>query len=277
MLKQRVITALVLTAIFLSALFYLPVQGFALFAAAVVLIGAWEWSNLSGYPRVWQRSLYVVLVGVLLWLCAHWVGVFAQQPETDAYRSLLLIGCGWWAFALLLVQGYPSSAILWGAAPLRALMGLLVLVPTWVAFSFVRSQDNGAWLILLIVAVVAFADIGGYFAGRAFGKHKLKPAVSPGKTWEGFLGGVLANLVLSLVLWLVLGGNYWGYLAIILPTSLVSVLGDLLESMVKRHRGIKDSGVILPGHGGVLDRVDSLTAAAPAFALALLASGWMGG
>jgi phosphatidate cytidylyltransferase len=132
-------------------------------------------------------------------------------------------------------------------------------------------------LILLIVAVVASADIGGYFTGRAWGKHKLKPAVSPGKTWEGFAGGVAANILLALVLWQVTGSNLVILLAIILPTSLVSVLGDLLESMVKRHRGIKDSGALLPGHGGVLDRVDSLTAAAPVFALALLASGWTGG
>ncbi len=277
MLKQRVITALVLAAIFLGALFYFPINGFAFFSALVVLIAAWEWSNLAGYSRVWQRCLYISLNALLMLGCAYLLGLFAQVPAIDSYRYVLLLGCGWWAFALLLVQGYPSSALLWGAPPLRALMGLLVLVPTWVAFTFVRAQDNGAWLLLLIVAVVACADIGGYFAGRRWGKHKLKPAVSPGKTWEGFLGGVAANLLLSLVLWLVIGGNYLGYLAIILPTSLVSVLGDLFESMVKRHRGIKDSGVILPGHGGVLDRLDSLTAAAPVFALALLASGWMGG
>ncbi len=278
MLKQRVITALVLAAIFLAALFYLPVTGFALFTAGILLLAAWEWGNLSGFVRVWQRLLYVCVNAGLLLACAVWLELHGQDllANKEAYRSLLLIGCTWWAVALLLVQGYPSSAILWGSPWVRALMGLLVLVPTWVAFTFVRAQDSGAWLLLLIVAVVACADIGGYFAGRAWGRRKLKPAVSPGKTWEGFAGGVFANLLLSLVIWWAVGGNYWGFLAIILPTSLVSVLGDLLESMVKRHRGIKDSGVILPGHGGLLDRLDSLTAAAPVFALALLASGWMG-
>lgn len=130
--------------------------------------------------------------------------------------------------------------------------------------------------MLLIVAVVACADIGGYFAGRRWGKRKLAPAVSPGKTWEGFLGGVCFNFLLSLVVWGLVGGNYFMLLAIILPASLASVLGDLFESMLKRHRGIKDSSALLPGHGGVLDRVDGLTAAAPVFALALLSTGWPG-
>lgn len=281
MLKQRVITALVLAAVFLAAVFYLPVPLFSAFTATIVLIAAWEWSNLADFGRRWQRLAYLVLVAVVMGLAAQYLALspLSSSLETDPlkYRNLLLIGCAWWALALLLVQGYPSSAILWGAPPIRALMGLLVLVPTWIAFTYVRAQPNGAWLVLLIVAVVASADIGGYFAGRRWGRHKLKPAVSPGKTWEGFAGGVAANLVLTLVLWLITASNFWVLLAIILPTSLVSVLGDLLESMIKRHRGIKDSGVLLPGHGGVLDRVDSLTAAAPVFALALVASGWTGG
>lgn len=279
MLKQRVITALILAAVFFAAVFYLPVTLFSAFTAAIVLIAAWEWANMAGFARRWQRLVYLVLTALIMGVIAlHLELSFRAGMNADSghYRDLLVIGCGWWALALLLVQGYPSSAILWGAPVLRALMGFLVLIPTWIAFTYVRTHENGTWMVLLIVAVVACADIGGYFAGRRWGKRKLKPAVSPGKTWEGFVGGVVANILLSLVLWLVVGGNYWVILAIILPTSLVSVLGDLLESMVKRHRGIKDSGTLLPGHGGVLDRVDSLTAAAPVFALALLASGWMG-
>ena len=126
----------------------------------------------------------------------------------------------------------------------------------------------------MIAGVVAAADIGGYFAGRKFGKRKLAPAVSPGKTWEGFSGGLIANLLLGSLIAYLTGSNIGLLLAIVVPTSLFSVLGDLLESMVKRHAGVKDSGVILPGHGGILDRVDSITAAAPVFALAVLASGW---
>lgn len=279
MLKQRVITAVILAAIFFAAVFYLPVPLFSAFIATVVLIAAWEWANMAGFARRWQRLVYLVLTALIMGAIALYLELLpgaGMNTDSGQYRDLLVLACGWWALALLLVQGYPSSAILWGAPILRALMGFLVLIPTWAAFTYVRAHDNGTWLVLLIVAVVACADIGGYFAGRRWGKRKLKPAVSPGKTWEGFIGGVVANLLLSLLLWLVVGGNYWVILAIILPTSLVSVLGDLLESMVKRHRGAKDSGTLLPGHGGVLDRVDSLTAAAPVFALALLASGWMG-
>ena len=152
-------------------------------------------------------------------------------------------------------------------------MGVLVLIPTWVALVYVRQQTNGAWLVLLLMLIVALADSGGYFAGRRFGKHKLAQAVSPGKTWEGFAGGLLANCVLALILSQILNTNLLLMLVLIIPTSLVSVLGDLLESMVKRHAGAKDSGSILPGHGGILDRVDGITAGAPIFALALLASG----
>jgi phosphatidate cytidylyltransferase len=277
MLKQRVITAIVLAAIFLAALFGLPTTIFPFFIGAVVLIGAWEWAKLSSFTSLWQRLAYVAVVAGLLVDVAWMVGLFSIEPylNLSPIKTVLSVGCAFWALALLLVQGYPSSAILWGHPALRLLMGLLVLVPTWLALVYVHAQPQGAWLVLMIVAVVAAADTGGYFTGRKFGKHKLAPAVSPGKTLEGFTGGLLANLVLAaLVAWLS-DSNFWLLLAIVVPTSLVSVLGDLLESMVKRHAGVKDSGSILPGHGGILDRVDSITAAAPVFALALLCSGWV--
>jgi phosphatidate cytidylyltransferase len=121
--------------------------------------------------------------------------------------------------------------------------------------------------------VVVLADSGGYFVGRKFGKRKLAPAVSPGKTWEGFFGGFFTNLVVALVVIGVSDIAWQWVLAIIIPTSLISVLGDLLESMVKRHAGVKDSGTLLPGHGGIMDRVDAMAAAAPVFALAYIAIG----
>ncbi len=276
MLKQRVITALVLAVIFLAALFGLPAGYFSFFIGAVLLIGAWEWANLSGFPAVWQRLGYAFLLLLLLIAASLYMGFDGEaSPRLDdlAIRDLLIIGCGWWALALLLVQGYPSSGVLWGHKALRLAMGVMVLIPTWVALVYVRQQSNGAWLVLLLMLVVAVADSGGYFAGRRFGKYKLAPAVSPGKTWEGFAGGFLANCLLALILSQVLNQNLLLMLVLILPTSLISVLGDLLESMVKRHAGAKDSGSILPGHGGILDRVDGITAGAPVFALALLASG----
>lgn len=276
MLKQRVITALILAVIFLTALFGLPSGYFSFFIGAVLLIGAWEWANLSGLPAIWQRLVYslvllVLLVGTSLYL--GFEGEASPRLNALAIRDVLIVGCGWWALALLLVQGYPSSSVLWGHKALRLMIGGLVLIPTWVALVYVRQQDNGAWLVLLLMLVVAVADSGGYFAGRRFGKHKLASAVSPGKTWEGFAGGFLANCLLAVLLSQLLNMSLSLMLVLIVPTSLVSVLGDLLESMVKRHAGAKDSGSILPGHGGILDRVDGITAAAPVFALALLASG----
>lgn len=279
MLKQRVITAVILTIIFLSALLGLPAGYFSFFIGAVVLIGAWEWANLSGCGALWQRLLYSAIIFMLLLVVSAYLGFKGEASPNlnlEAIRQLLIAGCVWWALALLLVQGYPTSAILWGHKWSRLLMGIFVLVPTWVALVYIRQQTNGALLVLLLMLVVALADIGGYFAGRRFGKHKLALAVSPGKTWEGFVGGLCANIVLAIALAFGLGVSLPLMLAVIIPTSLVSVLGDLLESMVKRHAGVKDSGTILPGHGGVLDRVDGITAGAPVFALALLASGAFG-
>ncbi len=282
LLKQRVITALVLGFGFLGALLGLPPLWFSALIGVVVLIGAWEWADLAGLGIRWQRLLYTLATAGLLLAGAFYLGLSPgsadlAQLDSGRVRQLLVVAGVWWALALLWVQSYPQSALLWRYRPVRAMMGWLVVVPTWVALTFVRAQDNGIWLVLMTVAVVASADIGGYFAGRRWGRRKLAPNVSPGKTWEGFVGGLACNLLLALVIWLVVGGSYGLLLALVLPACLASVLGDLLESMVKRERGVKDSGTLLPGHGGLLDRVDSLTAAAPVFALALLASGWMPG
>lgn len=285
MLKQRVITGLVLATVFALALVYLPGPLFSAFAATITLIAAWEWANLSGFARYWQRAAYVTVMGVILaggamYLNVHTLPEAALEDSALAeaqrlsFRNILMVGCGWWALALLWVQGYPSSALLWRSRWMRAGMGFFVLIPAWAALSYLRVQDGGLWLLLLLVMIVACADIGGYFAGRRWGRRKLAINVSPGKTWEGFAGGVVANLLLALLIGSLFEGGLLFWIAIIIPTSLVSVLGDLLESMVKRYRGIKDSSALLPGHGGVLDRVDSLTAAAPVFALALLAGGW---
>ena len=276
MLKQRVYTAIVLAVVFLAALFGLPAGYFSFFIGAVVIVGAWEWSMLSGYGAIWQRLAYgafifALLLGVSVYL--KFGGEAAPHLDSIAIRDLLVAGCVWWALALLLVQGYPSSAILWGRQWLRLMMGVAVLVPTWISLVYIRQLQDGAYLVLLVILVIAMADSGGYFVGRKFGKHKLAAAVSPGKTWEGFAGGLVANLCLTAVLAFAFQLDGLLLACIIVPTSLVSVLGDLLESMVKRHAGVKDSGSILPGHGGILDRVDGITAGAPVFALAVLTTG----
>lgn len=277
MLKERIITALVMAALFLAALFLLSPYGFSLLMGLVVIYAAWEWSDLSGLARPILRLGYVIALAGLLLACVWYLGFSASvMPQVDKGHALLVATTPWWAVALLWVQGYPSSAILWGSRVVRAVMGVLVLVPTWVAAVLLVYGNNGPWMILLVVAIVALADIGAYFSGRRFGRHSLASSVSPKKTLEGLLGGVLANvaLVVILGLWLGLPLQQWALFAcVVLVTVLVSVLGDLLESMVKRHRGIKDSGNILPGHGGVLDRIDSLTAALPVFALIFISSG----
>lgn len=288
MLKQRIITAVILAICFLSALFLMDIEYFSWFIGAVVVIAAWEWADLSGFKGQPLRLVYAgVMAGLIVWL-ANYLDVDSvlftathSLPGTagivtgtsENIKELLMIACGFWAVALLWVQGYPSSAVLWGHTAVRAVMGVFVLLPTWLSVVFLRAQPEGEWLILLMVVVVACADTGAYFTGMAYGKRKLAPAVSPGKSWEGFWGGFASCAVLALLVgwW---QGDLLVTLAIILPVALVSVLGDLLESMVKRHRGIKDSSQLLPGHGGFLDRVDSITAAAPVFALAVILSGW---
>ncbi|MCW8128481.1 phosphatidate cytidylyltransferase [Microbulbifer halophilus] len=275
MLKQRIITALVLLVLFLGALFFFPISWFSAATVAVILVGGWEWANLSNLNRA-LRFVFLAALGAALIGTARYV--FAMDfsaPDTSRARQILAVACGWWALAFLWVQSYPASAMLWGSRVARCVIGLLVLVPAWLALVILRGQEHGAWLVLFVVALVVAADVGAYFVGRRFGRHKLAREVSPGKSWEGFFGGLGACLILAL------GVSYLLELPLkntvlfsfgVLVTALASVIGDLVESMFKRHRGIKDSSRILPGHGGILDRLDSLSAALPVFTMAALAS-----
>ncbi|AOS98514.1 Phosphatidate cytidylyltransferase [Microbulbifer aggregans] len=275
MLKQRIITALVLVALFLGALFLLPIQSFTVATVVVILLGGWEWANLSNLNRA-LRFVFLAALGVALIGVAQYV--FAMDfanPDTSRAQEVLAVACGWWALAFLWVQSYPASAMLWGNRWVRGLIGLVVLVPAWLSMVILRGQDHGAWLVLFVVAVVVAADVGAYFVGRRFGKHKLAREVSPGKSWEGFFGGLAACLILAIVVSIALSlpmKNSLLFTFGILVTAVASVIGDLVESMFKRHRGIKDSSRILPGHGGILDRLDSLSAALPVFTMAALAS-----
>lgn len=278
MLKQRVLTAIIIVAVFLSALFFLNPFQFSLLTAVVVVYAAWEWSDLSGLSVVSSRIMYTFSTAILLVISAYTLGLSGTGSlNFSVGQSMMAWLAPWWAIALLWVQGYPSSAVLWGSRWMRAIIGYLVLVPAWVALVILMHLPQGAWLILVVVLIVTFADIGAYFSGRAFGKHKLAPNVSPKKTWEGLLGGLVANSMLTLLLGLILEldtRRWLMLLGLVMITALVSVLGDLLESMLKRHRGVKDSGNILPGHGGVLDRLDSLTAALPVFTFVFVYSGY---
>lgn len=268
MLKQRVITALVLLPVALGGFFLLEGALFALFIAVVVCLGGWEWARLAGLAAQSQRVAYAGLVAVLLF------GLY-QLPLLAPW--LLLLGVLWWLSATFLVLNYPASSRCWDGTPGRLLVGLLILLPAWQGLVLFKQWPQANGLILAVMVLVWGADIGAYFVGKAFGKRKLAPRVSPGKSWEGLFGGLLASLLITAVVGLSRG---WYAAELLLALAgaalvvLVSVVGDLTESMFKRQAGIKDSSNLLPGHGGVLDRIDSLTAAIPVFAALLWLAGW---
>jgi phosphatidate cytidylyltransferase len=276
-LKQRILTGLVLAAGVLATVFLFPPPLFALLAGLVLVVGAWEWSRLAHFSGA-ARGLFALMFAGLLAVCGWWLG-FQRLPAgvvENRVVFLATLATAWWVFATWLVKLYPAHASFWSKRWEQTAMGLLVIVPTWAALVFLRGEPRGEWLIIILVASVVCADTGAFFVGRQWGRHKLAPAVSPGKSREGFYGGFVCSLLFTVVLVFALGrgGKDWWLLVLVVPASLASVTGDLLESMLKRQRGIKDSGILLPGHGGVLDRMDSITAAAPIFALAYALSGW---
>ncbi len=271
-LARRVLTAVVLVPVVVYAVLALPSVYFGLMMAVFVLAGAWEWADLSGYPPA-ARAVYVILVAMLLFA--------AEQMTVGPAGAGIVLWAGvlFWVTALVWVaryQGGRTTPLLEGRGALTVI-GVLVLVPAWVGlYHLHRSGTAGPEWVLLLLVLVWAADIGAYFTGRRFGRRKLASRVSPGKTVEGVLGGVaLAAAVIAAYATFRLEATGWvaGFALLAVATTLVSVLGDLLESLVKRRAGRKDSGVLIPGHGGALDRIDSLTAAAPVFALGLALMG----
>lgn len=265
-LKKRIITGIILIVAALLVVFYAPPFWFALITALFMLAGAWEWTSLSEYKRTTQCIAYLVLV-----MASCYAALFI--PVIYILLGVFL----WWVLALLLVASYPNGSRIWGrGVVLRSVMGIFVLVPCWGAVNFIRNQSDGILILLFLFALIWGADIAAYFAGKRWGKHKLAPEVSPGKSWQGFIAALVFAFVYATGVSL-LGGiprNVlpWGVL-LSMVTVVFSVVGDLTESMLKRKAGVKDSGKLLPGHGGILDRIDSLTAAAPVFALGALLIG----
>lgn len=264
--------------VFLGAVLFLSIPTLALAFAVVVALGAWEWAPLAGLQQTLARGLFVTVVVVGCGVFYVYLSL-ADSPRRHEVQPLLGVACLWWCFALLWVRSFPASAVLWNSRPMRVLMGLMVLLPAWVAAVYLLSFQRGGVLMATLVLLVATADIGAYFAGKRFGRHKLAPAVSPAKTWEGFWGGVACVVLVALAIWSTLPVQFdhvsmGAAIAVGLATALTSVLGDLTVSMVKRESGVKDSSSLLPGHGGLLDRLDSLCGAAPTFALGLLLAGY---
>lgn len=259
MLKTRVITALVLLPAFLAALFLLPHLGWEVLMAAVVLVAAKEWSKLAGYsPRgTW---LYLAVTAVLL------IGAHLLLRSANYYVYYLMAAAS--VFWLMVAPLWLKFGWRVRHPPALAITGWMVLIPTWLAAADLRASSPV--LLLFVMAVVWIADSAAYFAGRKWGRHKLAPAISPGKTWEGVAGALVAVTAGGVVFTYAAGVMAeLGKASILVMTAIlwlltaVSVLGDLFESHLKRQAGVKDSGAILPGHGGVLDRIDSLTAVLP--------------
>jgi phosphatidate cytidylyltransferase len=275
--KQRIITALVLAPLAIAAIFFLPLKFFMLFAAGVFLLASKEWAGfVSDKPSSKVLFTFGLILGVtLIFMPANAIWEF-ELPH-HFISSGLTVAAFWWGIAFMLVVRYPHSASLWKSNKiLKCIFGLLTLIPFFWGLVVLRSvnmtQDFyfGAQLLMYVFLLVWAADSGAYFVGRQFGKHKLAPNVSPGKTIEGLIGGLLSAAVVSYF-----ASQYFiiesDKLAIFfvgsILTTLVSALGDLTESVFKREAGLKDSSNLLPGHGGILDRIDSLTAAVPVFAL----------
>lgn len=259
-------TAAVLICMLFAVLFVLPPAWTVAVFGAVFTIGAWEWSGFGALRAAPARAAYAAGIALLLFLAWQWTA------QLSHLRLLLYAACAWWLIALLWLALYPARH----AASAALACGVPVLVPAFVALAKLQVATPGLtrgpqavlWLVLMVIS----ADIGAYFAGRRFGRRKLAPRVSPAKTWEGAFGGLLAVV---LVAWG--GAVYFGARPLIsiafgCAVGIFSIVGDLTESMFKRAAGLKDSGRLLPGHGGLLDRIDSVTAAAPLYALGLLGS-----
>lgn len=263
MLRSRVLTALALTALLVVAILFSPPIITASILGLFLLIGAWEWSAFLAVALLW-RLLYVLALAALA--AAGW----CYSLQVAHFRLMLELGIVWWLIALVWIVCAPQRVGRMAAA----LAGALALVPTWIALVRIDAfWDHGAQRTLFILALAFAADTGAYFAGGRFGRLHLAPRVSPNKTWEGVIGGMLSALLVAAagVGWFALPAP--SFLPLCLAAAAFSVVGDLTESLLKRHVHLKDSGRLFPGHGGVLDRIDSVTAATPVMALGLI---WLG-
>lgn len=267
-LKQRFISALIGVPLVVLVVLKLNLSGFALVAALAMLLAAWEWSALIPLQHTAARIAYVLLT-----LCCIAVAWKFAQAEV-LVDIMLWAALAWWLFVLYWITRPAlgdETTLLHSVA--KALLGQGLMISTWLALVVLHSRpDQGPHWVLYVLVLVWVADSGAFFAGRQFGRNKLAPRVSPGKTWEGVLGALAACSLFAFgyARFIDLQGlALAGFILVCLVTVLFSIAGDLLESLLKRQRGIKDSGTLIPGHGGILDRIDSLLAAAPVFLLGL--------
>lgn len=264
MLKTRIITALILAPSVIAAIYLLPLSWFAGFFFLLAALAANEFAQLAGWQSPWLRYGYCSVLALLV--VASWV-----QPQLAVVG--LIAGGLIWLLAPVLVLSFPRGRAVVALGWPVALAGLIICWAAWLALVFIRSAPDGATWLLWAMLLVWGADIGAYFTGKRFGQRKLAPSVSPGKTWEGVWGGVALAMLACTALLLVMEAFTLLWLPLTGLLIVLSVFGDLFESVLKRVRGVKDSGALLPGHGGVLDRIDSLIAVLPWLALILWALG----
>jgi phosphatidate cytidylyltransferase len=264
--EKRVATGILLAMGMIAAALLLPSAALGFVLLVVVLLGAWEWARLTGLMTVKSRLIYLTAMTA----CAYFMWWLFEGRQA---LMPTVLGVLWWMVALFVLVVYKPSA---SNSPLKVfglrVAGLLTLIPAWMAMVDLQALNpRPAWLVFLLL-LVWLADSAAFFTGRLLGKTQLAPLISPAKTREGVLGALAANGVLAALgaWWFELPRLLWVYfIGLCLVTTLVSVAGDLFESMLKRHAGVKDSGTMLPGHGGILDRIDSTVAAAPPFLLGL--------
>ncbi len=267
MLKQRVVTAILLAFSVVLSIFYLPSSLFSLFIALIVLISAWEWSRIAGWQTLSAQFLYVLFIMLSV------IGLYFLSPYVLWQQIVLWLAVLWWSLAVLWIMAFQRGhALPWLSNRwLKSLLGLFILLPAWLSLTLLHQQYSGIWVLFLLL-LIAVADIGAFFSGRRWGQRKLASRVSPGKSWEGVLGALVSSLLFAGLysLWQMQAVDARiGLILLSLLTVAVSISGDLLESLFKRQMNMKDSSHLLPGHGGVLDRIDSITAAAPIFLLGL--------
>jgi phosphatidate cytidylyltransferase len=270
-LKARLISAAVMIPLVVCGVLFLSTPVFTAMLAAIMLLAAWEWSHLVPVEQMALRVIYILLVAALMWML--W-----QAGLSQLVFPLLLLAVIWWLVALYWLSRPQLFAVLTPlTVNIKLIAGALVLLPAWASLASLHaSGERGPVLTLIMMVLVWLADSGAYFAGRQWGKTKLAPAISPGKTWQGVYGGLFSSLVFAAIAGMLFSRSLKWTLMFMLVAGvavLFSVVGDLLESLMKRHSGIKDSGHIIPGHGGILDRIDGLVAAAPVFLAGYL---WLG-
>jgi phosphatidate cytidylyltransferase len=261
-LKERVFTALVLVAVILGVMLGLPPIATVWLLTVLVLVGAWEWASFAGFTSPAGRATFTMAIAVALVACLY---MYTKSPRF--VWITLTIAMVWWFVAFLWICLAPTRV----TKVTAALAGLLSLVPCWLALVYATFTTRSTHWVLFTLALVWAADTGAFFAGRWLGRVPLAPRVSPKKTWEGALGGIFAS---AIVAWAAatwwLSVDVWPFVFICVAVAALSIVGDLTESMLKRSSGLKDSGSLFPGHGGMLDRIDSVTAAGPALVFALI-------